>query len=53
MTGWKFPITFNKYSRSVETVTDVKRGVNYAFGNDMSHNNLQPYITTYMWKRTS
>lgn len=23
MTGWKFPITFNKYSRSIETVTDA------------------------------
>jgi len=24
MTGWKFPITFNKYSRSVETVADAR-----------------------------
>lgn len=23
-----------------------------SFGGDKSHNNLQPYITVYMWKRT-
>lgn len=25
----------------------------WAFGNDGAHNNLQPYITVYMWRRTA
>ena len=25
----------------------------WAFGNDDAHNNLQPYITVYMWRRTA
>lgn len=29
---------------------DDKRHIN-AVGNDKPHNNLQPYITVYMWKR--
>ena len=28
-------------------------GYGFEFGNNQSHNNLQPYITVYMWKRTA
>jgi hypothetical protein len=28
-------------------------GALQSFGNDQPHNNLQPYITCYMWKRTA
>ena len=28
-------------------------GYGFEFGSNKSHNNLQPYITVYMWKRTA
>lgn len=35
------------------TATDASVGRSSSIGSDTPHNNLQPYIVTYMWKRTA
>ena len=42
--GW-IPVLGGKAYNNNDTMTDV--------GGNQSHNNLQPYITCYMWKRTA
>ena len=46
----------NRYANSgTLAVTSAKSYgmATFEFGNDESHNNIQPYITVYMWKRTA
>lgn len=33
--------------------TTASKSININFGGDQSHNNVQPYVTCYMWKRTA
>lgn len=42
--GW-IPMLNGKVFRNYEALDEI--------GNNQSHNNLQPYITCYMWKRTA
>lgn len=46
--GHQYKILTSKYTTGASTIinTDVS-------GSGQSHNNLQPYITCYMWKRTA
>lgn len=38
-------------SRGSSDTSGVQYGYGFKFGKNQSHNNLQPYITVYMWKR--
>lgn len=38
---------------STNTGTAIPDGTNSDTGSDIAHNNMQPYITVYMWKRVS
>ena len=43
------------YTRATERADRTKRywwGTTYPSGGDKAHNNLQPYIVTYFWRRT-
>lgn len=40
-------------SAGAHTHTVTAKGTNSSTGGDEAHNNLQPYITCYMWKRTA
>lgn len=56
-TGWwvnthKTRPGLNTAGAHTHSVTTTASTTEYA-GNDRAHNNLQPYITTYMWKRVS
>lgn len=46
--GWTLG---NGGSPQLYTTGNMTLSIDYA-GGDTSHNNLQPYITCYMWKRT-
>lgn len=44
------------YKRSSDTVTDITHSLlnpGFAFGEDMPHNNMPPYIVAYCWRRIS
>lgn len=47
--GWTFG---NGGSAQLYTTGNMTLSIDYS-GGDSSHNNLQPYITCYMWKRTA
>lgn len=43
------------YTRATERADRTKRywwGTTYPSGEDKAHNNVQPYIVTYFWRRT-
>ena len=49
--GTSFPIT--NYGDFIAKATEYEYGFNTYTGGNQAHNNLQPYITCYMWKRTA
>ena len=40
-------------NRGTTDNSGIQYGYGFKFGNNQPHNNLQPYITVYMWKRTA
>lgn len=48
---WAAPNLVNSYQYQAEAV--VLTATTYSAGSNTPHNNLQPYIVTYMWKRTA
>lgn len=54
--GVMIDYTSSNYVRPNEKMhASVTSGFTYSniSGGDLSHNNIQPYITTYFWRRTS
>ena len=55
---WTANITLTSAVNTVQygeyTTENVRKGIaSFSAGNSQPHNNLQPYITVYMWKRTA
>ena len=52
-TGWTYNSPAINASNTNAMLTGNVTAINQSTGGSQSHNNLQPYITCYMWKRIS